>query len=134
MEKARRLAATRNAALSTVVMDLAAYDIQSTAWDGIISIFCHLPKPLRQRVHQAVVSGLNPGGVFVLEAYTPRQLDFGTGGPPVPELLVSLGELRQELKALDLILACETERDIVEGRCHQGRSAVVQIVGVRRET
>ena len=133
LEKARRLATEQNVAISTVVADLATYEIEPDTWEGIISIFCHLPKPLRERVHGAVASGLRPRGVFVLEAYSPRQLDFGTGGPPVRELLVSLEELQREVGTLDLLIAQETERDIVEGRCHQGHSAVVQVVGVKRE-
>ena len=52
------------------------------------SIFCHTPAELRRRVHRAVVAGLRPGGVLILEAYTPRQLEFGTGGPPVVELMI----------------------------------------------
>ncbi len=132
LEKARRLAADANVSISTVVSDLVAYQIEPGTWDGIISIFCHLPRPLRRDVHAAAVSGLKPGGAFVLEAYTPRQLAFGTGGPPVLELLVSLDELRQELGALDLVIARETEREVVEGRCHFGLSAVVQLVGVKR--
>ena len=132
LEKARRLAIERDAILSTVATDLATYAIEPETWDGIISIFCHLPRRLRQQVHANVVGGLKPGGAFVLEAYTPRQLAFGTGGPPVRELLVSLEELQQELAPLDLVLARETDRDIAEGRCHYGRSAVVQLVGVRR--
>lgn len=131
LEKATRLATDQGVALSTVVSDLATYQIEPGAWDGIVSIFCHLPRPLRQQVHAAAVSGLRPGGAIVLEAYTPRQLDFGTGGPPVRELLVSLTELRRELGALELVIARETERDVVEGRCHHGRSAVVQIVGMK---
>lgn len=133
LEKARRLANERNVTISTLVADLTIYHIEPATWDGIVSIFCHLPKPLRQWLHAAVISGLKPGGVFVLEAYAPRQMNFSSGGPPVPELLVSLDELLQELGNLDLVVARQTERDIHEGRCHSGRSAVVQIVGVRRE-
>jgi SAM-dependent methyltransferase len=133
LEKARRLATERDATLSTVAADLAAYTIEPDTWDGIISIFCHLPRRLRQQVHVNAVRGLKTGGTFVLEAYTPRQLDLGTGGPPDRELLVSLEELQLELSALDLVLARETERHVAEGRCHYGRSAVVQVVGVRRE-
>jgi SAM-dependent methyltransferase len=133
LEKARRLATEHDVTVSTVVADLATHQIEPRTWNGIVSIFCHLPATLRQRVHAAVVAGLRPGGVFVLEAYTPRQLDFGTGGPPTRELLVSLDELRRDLGALDLAIAQETEREVVEGRCHQGRSAVVQLVGIKRE-
>jgi hypothetical protein len=70
---------------------------------------------------------------LVLEAYTPDQLSYDTGGPRVEELLMRLGDLRQELAGLDLIIARETEREVREGRGHTGRSAVVQVLGVRPE-
>jgi len=132
-EKTRRLAVERGVTVETVVADLTSFRIEPESWNGIISIFCHMPAALRRRVHGAVTAGLLPGGVFVLEAYTPRQLEYGTGGPPVRDLLVALSELRAELSGLDLEIAQEIERDVQEGRCHQGRSAVVQVVAVKRE-
>jgi hypothetical protein len=78
-----------------------------------------------------VVEGLRPGGVFLLEAYTPRQLEYGTGGPPTAELLVTLEELREELAGLELRLARELEREVVEGDFHTGRAHVVQVVAER---
>ena len=128
LAKARRLAEEHGVPLHTVHSDLAHYAIEPESWDGVISIFCHTPAELRRRVHRAVVAGLRPGGALILEAYTPRQLEFGTGGPPVVELMMDLDTLRGELAGLELLHAEETEREIHEGRLHTGRGAVVQIV------
>lgn len=128
LAKARRLAARRGMEVKTVAADLADYRIAPAAWSGIVSIFAHLPPTLRCAVHAAVVAGLKPGGVFILEAYTPAQLAFGTGGPKSPELLMRLTDLRQELTGLELVIAQELERDVIEGDGHTGRSAVVQIL------
>ena len=62
-----------------------------------------------------VVAGLRPGNVFVLEAYRPEQLDYGTGGPPTAELMMRLDALRAELAGLEFDLAAETTRNIREG-------------------
>ena len=129
--KARALAHQRGVAIATVHMDLADFIIERGAWDVIVSIFCHLPPPLRQRVHRDVVAGLRPGGMFVLEAYTPEQIVFGTGGPPTAELTMNLDALRQELAGLKLLRAEEMEREVHEGRYHNGRSAVVQVLALR---
>lgn len=131
LAKARQLAAIRGVALATIVADLAAYPITPGAWSGILSIFAHLPQPLRRTVHAALVRGLAPGGVFILEAYTPAQLVFGSGGPKDPALLMQLGDLRGELAGLELLVAQEIERDVREGAGHTGRAAVVQIVARR---
>ncbi|MCK6530859.1 class I SAM-dependent methyltransferase [Myxococcota bacterium] len=131
LSRARDLAAARGVEIRTVVADLADFEMGVGRWAGIVSIFCHLPPPLRRRVLRTAVQGLRPGGVLVLEAYTPRQLEHGTGGPPVPELLYDLESLRDDLAGLDLVHAGEVEREIHEGRYHHGRSAVVQVVGIR---
>lgn len=131
LEKARKLAAERSVEIETIVADLAEFPIQPDSWDAIVSIFCHLPPTIRAHVHRQVLTGLRSGGVFVLEAYTPRQLAFKTGGPPTAELTMELATLQQELKGLEFNHAVELERDIQEGLFHRGRSAVVQVVAVK---
>jgi SAM-dependent methyltransferase len=128
LAKARRLAGARGVEIETVLADLANYSIATGAWTGIVATFAHLPPALRRRVHRDVVAGLQPGGVFVLEAYTPAQLAFDTGGPKSPELLMTLAGLREELSGLQFLIARELERDVTEGAGHTGRGAVVQIL------
>jgi SAM-dependent methyltransferase len=129
LEKAERLAAERGATITTVHADLAAYDIEPGIWDGILSVFCHLPPKLRANVHRRCVAGLRSGGVMLLEAYTPRQLGHGTGGPPVAELMMDEETLRAELAGLQFLHLQECEREIHEGAFHNGLGAVVQMVG-----
>jgi SAM-dependent methyltransferase len=132
LRKAETLATERGTKISTVVADLADYRIEPDRWDGIVSIWCHLPPLLRAGVHRQVVAGLKRGGAFLLEAYTPAQLDYGTGGPKSIDLLPTLAELRIELDGLDLVHAVERERAVHEGQGHFGLSAVVDIVAVKR--
>lgn len=128
LAKATRLAAERGVALTTVATDIAAYRIAPATWSGIVVTFGHFPPALRRAVHAQVVAGLRPGGVFILEAYTPAQLAFGTGGPKDVTLLMTLDALRGELAGLDLLQARECERDVIEGIGHTGRAAVVQVL------
>jgi hypothetical protein len=74
------------------------------------------------------VAGLTDGGVFLLEAYTPKQLEFGTGGPPRAELMMELSPLREELAGLEILHGKERVRDVVEGSGHWGQGAVVQLL------
>lgn len=128
LRRARELARGRGVVIETAAVDLADLAIERGAWAGIVSVFMHVPAPLRSRVYRAAAAGLRPGGVLVVEAYAPRQLEFGTGGPKVPELLVPLETLRHELAGLELVIAHEIERDVVEGRYHTGRGVVVQVL------
>ncbi len=131
LAKARQLAAARGVTIDTVEADLAAFVIAPSSWEGVVSIFCHLPPELRRRVHAAVAQGLVPGGVLLLEAYTPRQIALGTGGPSSPDLTPTLAQLRDELSGLEIVHGAEIEREVREGALHQGRSAVVQVVARR---
>lgn len=132
LRKAQQLATQRGVRIGTVVADLDGYRIEPQHWDGIVSIWCHLPPSLRAAVHRQVVDGLKPGGVFLLEAYTPDQLRHGTGGPKEVALLPTLADLRDELAGLELVHATELERVIHEGQGHDGLSAVVQVLACRR--
>ncbi len=128
LEKGKRLAAERGVQVRYVHADLADFDIEPNHWQGVVSIFAHIPPEARKRVHRQVVAGLVPGGVLLLEAYTPKQLEFGTGGPKAPELTMDLERLKPELEGLDFELSEEFERDVVEGKFHTGRGAVVQLI------
>lgn len=126
LEKARALATARGVQITTVVDDLALADLGEEQWDAIVSIFCHLPAATRANLHQRVVRALRPGGVFLLEAYTPEQRAYKTGGPPTVDLLVTAAALRTELDGLTVLFCHEGTRDIQEGRLHSGQSATVQ--------
>ena len=132
LEKAQRLARERNVSITSVCADLATFDMEPGAWQGIVSIFAHVPVDVRQRVHAGVLVGLAPGGVLLLEAYRPQQVGRGTGGPSEDDRLLDLARLRAELGSLEWLLARELERDVVEGRCHTGPASVVQLVARRR--
>lgn len=126
--KAEKLAKARGVVIRVEHTDLAHLEIEADSWDVIVSIFCHVPSRLRAELHRKVVAGLRPGGVFVLEAYTPGQLALKTGGPQDMDMTVTLSQLRSELASLEFEQAQELERDVVEGKFHTGRGAVVQVV------
>lgn len=131
LEKARKLAESNDVSLTLIQADLAEFDLGQNAWDGVVSIFCHLPSSVRGQLHKQIRSALKPNGVYLLEAYTPKQLTFGTGGPPDEDRLVDADDLRNELQGLDFEWLQETEREVIEGTHHIGQAAVVQAVSVK---
>ena len=128
MGKAQQLATERGVKIETIVSDLAHFSIEPNHWDAIVSIFCHVPPNLRAKVHAQVVAGLKKNGVLILEAYTPKQLEYKTGGPAVPEMTMNLQVLQAELSSLTFEHAVEMDREVIEGKYHTGKGAVVQIV------
>ena len=131
LEKARKLAEERGVSIQTIVCDLAQFDIKPESWDGVVSIFAHVPPQVRKELHKKIVNGLRSGGVLILESYRPDQLKYKTGGPPSAEFMMTLEGLEQELKGLNFDYGVELDRDVVEGKFHTGKGAVVQIIGVK---
>lgn len=131
LAKAARLAKSRGLTLETIKADLSDFFISPATWAGIAVFFAHLPPELRRRVFAKAVEGLRPGGVFILEAYTPAQLRRDTGGPKELSLLMTADALRGELQGLEFPVLRETERDISEGTGHTGIGAVVQVLGIK---
>jgi len=132
LQKARKLAKARDVEITTVHADLADYDIGTQQWDAIISIFCHLPPDLRQDVHRRCVKGLRDNGMILLEAYTPLQLEYKTGGPPVAEMMMDMRSLSSELIGLEFLRLQECVREIHEGEYHNGTGAVVQALAKKQ--
>jgi SAM-dependent methyltransferase len=131
LARAEALAAERGVRLTVVAADLADFMIEPLAFAGIVSVFVHLPQALRRSVHQRVMAGLAPGGVFVFEAYGPEQLSYKTGGPTDPAQLASLETVKEELFRLDFDVARDAVRNVSEGIYHTGLAATVQILARR---
>ena len=129
--KTLRFAASRGVTVHAQVGDLADFVIEPNWFDLIVSSFAHTSSVLRRSIHQRVVSGLRPGGTFVLEAYSPDQIPLGTGGPSDPDMLVTANSLRSELAGLEFDHLVEINRNIVEGAGHSGLAAVVQAIAHR---
>jgi SAM-dependent methyltransferase len=128
LARAQKLAAERGVNLTTVVADLADFEPGPGPWSGIISIFCHVPTALRRRLYPRCAEVLAPGGVLVLESYTPDQPAHGTGGPKEADLLMTLAEIRELVPDLDLEIGRERVRAVHEGAYHHGPGAVVQVL------
>lgn len=133
LEKANELAETRGVKIKTIQADLAEFEIRENSWDAIVSIWAHTPSEVRRKLHAEAVKGLKSGGAFLLEAYPPNQIKFGTGGPPPgqEDLTMPLEDLMNELSDLKFEIAHEIEREVREGKYHNGQSAVVQILAFK---
>jgi cyclopropane fatty-acyl-phospholipid synthase-like methyltransferase len=128
MRKAQRLAQERGLTLRTQAVDLQDFDAEPNSFDVVSSIFVHLPQALRAALHRRARAWLKPGGMFLLEAYAPDQIERETGGPKDPALLASLEVLLAELKGLVIEHQAALVRNVTEGRFHTGEASVVQVV------
>lgn len=134
LEKAQALARAHHVEIKTVVADLSEFDFGLNQYDGIISIFAHVPLSIRQRVHVGVKSALKAHGVFILEAYTPKQLSTdGVGGPPASalDMFMSSDSLAKELDGMNVNMNVECACVLNEGAYHTGNSEVVQFIATK---
>ena len=129
--KTLRLALQRGVIVMAEHGELETFNIQPNSWDLMVSIYAHTPQELRRKLHRQVVAGLKPGGVFILEAYTPAKIQNNTGGPKDASLMPTAELLRSELHGLVFDHLEEIERDVVEGSLHTGTAHVVQLVAHR---
>jgi SAM-dependent methyltransferase len=132
IEKTLLRAKNLNLAVTGITSDLADFDFGENRWDGIISIFGHLPPDLRKEVHQKIFKSLKSGGKFLFEAYTPRQLEFNTGGPKDINMMITEEIIQKELGDFTILFLNNTIRDIQEGKYHHGLSSVIQFIGEKK--
>ena len=126
LNKAKKLAQEHNVEIDVVCADLTTYQLGENKWDGIVSIFCHLPPDIRAPLYNNIAKSLKPNGIFLIEGYAPEQLNYKTGGPPVAEMMISATILKDELINLDFSVLNEIEREVYEGVNHTGLASVVQ--------
>lgn len=128
LAKARALAAQRGVEIATLQADLTTWDWPRAEYDLVVAIFVHFMPVDRARMHAAMFAALKPGGRLILEAFTPDQLRYRTGGPPVREMLYDSATLRADFPEAVVDLLDEDLADINEGAYHHGRAAVVRAV------
>lgn len=137
IEKARRLAAGRKVDVRFALADMLAPDwppaqLHNT-FDWVIGIFIQFVGPEERARQFAAMKQLTaPGGRILLHGYTPRQLDFGTGGPSAIENLYTTQLLLAAFADWEIEELVEYEDDISEGSGHKGRSALIGLVARKR--
>ncbi len=131
LRKAEKLASERGVDIDFVQADITDFDMGENQWNGIVSIFVPLRSAQRTELHKKIIAGLKDGGVFFVEAYTPEQLKYRTGGGSSAETMTSQESLIRDLGDLRFIHLAAIERNVVEGAYHTGLSAVVQAIAMK---
>ena len=129
VEKARRLARERGVQVRYDVAGVYDWAWPREAFDVVAAIFVQFADPaMRDFMFERMIASLKPGGLILLEGYTPRQLEYGTGGPKRVENLYTEEILRQAFGALEILELRQYEAELAEGSQHAGPSALVDLV------
>jgi 2-polyprenyl-3-methyl-5-hydroxy-6-metoxy-1,4-benzoquinol methylase len=132
VDKARAFAQREGVSVNFAVTDCDGFSWPEAAYDGVAAIFVQFADPsLRARLFDRIVRSLKPGGVLILQGYTPKQLEYRTGGPPILSHLYTQDLLLGAFDGLSMVELREYEAEIHEGQGHSGRSALVGLVARR---
>lgn len=132
LEKSRRLAASRGVNLQWEEVDLQTWAWPEAAYDVVAVIFTQFVGPEgRARQFAGIRQALKPGGLLIMQGYTPRQLEYGTGGPPHAENMYTQELLRAAFGDWEILHLSEHDDVVDEGPGHSGMSALIDLVARR---
>jgi SAM-dependent methyltransferase len=125
--KAKALARERGVTNITFELgDVHAWTYPEAAFDVVAEIFTQFSTPAERSLKWAGMrKALKPGGLLIVEGYTPKQLEYGTGGPKERENLYTQAMLEEAFIGFHDIKIAEEELEMQEGAHHSGMSAVI---------
>ncbi len=124
--KGKALARARGIEVMFVAADVHAWAFPESAFDVVVEIFAQFSPPSeRERKWAGMRGALKPGGLLIIQGYTPKQLQYGTGGPKEIENLYTRALLEEAFRDFQDVTIVEDEVELHEGTSHYGMSAVI---------
>jgi SAM-dependent methyltransferase len=132
--KAKALARERGVKVAFALADVHAFAYPDAAFDVVAEIFTQFSTPPeRARKWAGMRRALKPGGLLIVQGYTPKQLQYGTGGPKEIEQLYTRAMLEEAFRGFADMTIVEEEREMHEGASHAGISAVINLTARKPE-
>ena len=129
-KKARALAQKRRVSIGFELADVHDWVYPEAAFDVVCEVFTQFSSPAeRARKWAGMKRALKPGGLLILQGYTPRQLQYGTGGPKELEKLYTSELLKENFGDFTGFSITQEERVLHEGTSHGGMSALIGLTG-----
>jgi SAM-dependent methyltransferase len=129
LSKANQFAKDNHVDVKYTFSDTDSYAWPEDAYDAVVGIFIQFADPaMRERIFQKTYETLKPGGIFILQGYTPKQLEYKTGGPSLIEHLYTEELIRELAKDFSILELRSYEKILSEGARHEGMSALLGLV------
>ena len=129
LKKAAKLARVRHVAVDFIETDIFDWDWPNEAFDAVVGIFIQFAGPAeRPRQIASMQQAVKPGALLFLQGYTPKQMEYRTGGPSAVENLYTEALLRELFSDWEIVLLREREDLIDEGNAHSGHSALIDLI------
>lgn len=131
--KAQKLAQEQKVSVHFELADIYDYAWEAQHYDHVAAIFIQFAPPSAwATIFGGMKQALRPGGVLFLHGYTPKQVDYGTGGPSNPDHLYTTEMLETAFSDMDILVNDAYEMVLDEGPGHRGHSALIDFVAVKR--
>jgi SAM-dependent methyltransferase len=106
------------------------FDWQANHYDSVVGIFFQFASPaMRSDLFLRMSQCLKPGGTLLIQGYTPKQLEYGTGGPGKLDHLYVESTIKEGFPEYDWLDFRLYEDELSEGEGHSGRSALLGVLG-----
>jgi SAM-dependent methyltransferase len=129
-KKAATLAKEKGVVITLVSGDVHTWDYPEAAFDVVAEIFTQFSSPSdRGKKWAGMRKALKAGGLMVIQGYTPKQLQYGTGGPKEIDNLYTRPMLEEAFRDFHDVTIIKEEIEIHEGTSHGGMSAVINFIG-----
>jgi cyclopropane fatty-acyl-phospholipid synthase-like methyltransferase len=126
--KAETLAREGGVEITLVRADVHSWNYPEAKFDIVVEIFTQFSSPTeRAKKWAGMRKALKPGGLLIIQGYTPKQLEYGTGGPKEIERLYTRAILEEAFHGFRDVTITEEEREMHEGTSHGGMSAVINM-------
>lgn len=128
-KKAELLASKYGVSINYQINSFQNILLEENSFECIALVFAHLPKEIREKVHNKLIKSLAPGGTIILESFSKKQISNNTGGPRNIEMLYSKNELEKDFSDLSFINITEIDAELAEGKFHNGIASLIRLVG-----
>jgi SAM-dependent methyltransferase len=124
--KAEALAKERGVKIAFKRVDVHEWAYPKAAFVVVVEIFTQFSSPSeRAKKWAGMRRALKRGGLLIILGYTPKQLEYATGGPKRIENLYTRTMLEEAFRGFRDMAIVEEEVEMREGTSHGGMSAVI---------
>ncbi|WP_253913258.1 bifunctional 2-polyprenyl-6-hydroxyphenol methylase/3-demethylubiquinol 3-O-methyltransferase UbiG [Pseudoruegeria sp. HB172150] len=129
LEKARALAEDAAANVDFKYGDISDWDWAAKPYDALVAVFIQFADPaLRTEIFRGFDIALRPGGLLLLHGFAPRQVEYGTGGPPHRENMYTLDMLEETFPGYRVLHSADYDADQTSGEGHSGVAGLIDFV------
>ena len=129
VEKAKTLAREAGVQVNYQVSSVEDFAWKVGEYDAVVAIFIQFADPdTRATLFRRMKSALKPDGLILLQGYTPKQLEYKTGGPPNVDHLYTEALMQDAFGDMDIAELRAYDDVLSEGTQHSGQSALIGVV------